>query len=81
MTVLAKALYLGAKHAVPPMRQGGGGAIVNLASVHSVLQEVAMLVYEAGKVAVGIAPSNRPGNASPISCVVIAPPEPQRLMV
>jgi NAD(P)-dependent dehydrogenase (short-subunit alcohol dehydrogenase family) len=52
MTVLAKALYLGAKHAVPPMRQGGGGSIVNLASVHSVLQEVEMLVYEAGKAAV-----------------------------
>lgn len=52
MNVLARALYLGAKHAVPHMRSGGGGSIVNLASVHSVLQETEMLVYEAGKAAV-----------------------------
>ncbi len=35
--VLVKALYLGAKHAVPRMRAVGGGAIINLASVHSLL--------------------------------------------
>ncbi|MDA1296662.1 MAG: SDR family oxidoreductase [Chloroflexi bacterium] len=52
MNVLARALFLGAKHAVPHMRSGGGGSIVNLASVHSVLQETEMLVYEAGKAAV-----------------------------
>lgn len=52
MNVLAKALYLGAKHAVPHMRKTGAGSIVNLASVHSVLQETEMLVYEAGKAAV-----------------------------
>ena len=52
MDVLAKALYLGTKHAVPHMRKSGGGSIVNLASVHSVLQEAEMLVYEAGKAAV-----------------------------
>ena len=52
MNVLAKALYLGAKYAVPHMRKGGGGSIVNLASVHSFLQEQEMLVYEAGKAAV-----------------------------
>ncbi len=50
--VLAKALYLGTKHAVPEMRKSGGGSIINLASVHSVLQEAEMLVYEAGKAAV-----------------------------
>lgn len=52
LNILAKALYLGTKHAVPHMRAGGGGSIVNLASVHSVLQETEMLVYEAGKAAV-----------------------------
>ncbi len=52
MAVLAKALYLGTKHAVPHMRRAGGGSIVNLASVHSLLQEAEMLVYEAGKAAV-----------------------------
>ncbi len=52
MNVLVKALYLGAKHAVPHMRKTGAGSIVNLASVHSVLQEAEMLVYESGKAAV-----------------------------
>lgn len=50
--VLVKALYLGAKHAVPQMRAVGGGSIINLASVHSYLQETGMLVYETGKAAV-----------------------------
>ncbi len=52
MDVLVKALYLGAKHAVPHMRRNGSGSIINLASVHSLLQEAEMLVYEAGKAAV-----------------------------
>ncbi len=52
MNVLAKAHFLGAKYAVPQMRKTGGGSIVNLASVHSLLQEPEMLVYEAGKAAV-----------------------------
>jgi NAD(P)-dependent dehydrogenase (short-subunit alcohol dehydrogenase family) len=52
MAVLAKAVYLGAKHVVPHMRRQGGGAIVNLGSVHSVLQEWDNLVYETGKAAV-----------------------------
>lgn len=52
MAVLAKAVYLGAKHVVPHMRNQGGGAIVNLGSVHSVLQEWDNLVYETGKAAV-----------------------------
>lgn len=50
--VLLKALYLGAKHAIPHMRASGGGNIINLASVHSFLQEPGMLVYEAGKAGV-----------------------------
>ncbi len=52
MGVLVKALYLGAKYAVPHLRVAGGGSIVNLASVHSYLQETGMIVYEAGKAAV-----------------------------
>lgn len=52
LSVLAKALYLGAKYAVPVMREGGGGNIVNLASVHSLLQAPGWLIYEAGKAAV-----------------------------
>jgi NAD(P)-dependent dehydrogenase (short-subunit alcohol dehydrogenase family) len=52
MAVLAKAIYLGAKSVVPVMRRQGGGTIVNLGSVHSVLQEWNNLVYETGKAAV-----------------------------
>ena len=52
ISVLAKAIYLGAKYAIPIMKKNGGGSIVNMASVHSILQEPGMLVYEAGKAAV-----------------------------
>ena len=52
LDVLVKALYLSAKHAVPLMRASGGGSIINIASVHSFLQETGMLVYETGKAAV-----------------------------
>ena len=50
--ILLKALYLGPKNAIPHMRASGGGNIVNLASVHSFLQEPGMLVYEAAKAGV-----------------------------
>jgi NAD(P)-dependent dehydrogenase (short-subunit alcohol dehydrogenase family) len=50
--VLLKALYLGPKNAIPHMRATGGGNIINLASVHSFLQESGMLVYEAAKAGV-----------------------------
>jgi NAD(P)-dependent dehydrogenase (short-subunit alcohol dehydrogenase family) len=52
MAVLTKALYLGAKYAVPEMRKNGGGNIVNLASVHGFLMAPKRLIYEAGKAAV-----------------------------
>ena len=52
ISVLAKAIYLGTKHVVPIMKKNDGGSIVNMASVHSILQEPGMLVYEAGKAAV-----------------------------
>ena len=52
LTILITALFLGVKHAVPAMQQSGGGAIVNLSSVHGVLMAPRKLVYEAGKSAV-----------------------------
>ena len=52
MAVLTKALFLGAKYAVPEMRKSGGGNIVNLASVHGFLMAPKRLIYEAGKAAV-----------------------------
>jgi NAD(P)-dependent dehydrogenase (short-subunit alcohol dehydrogenase family) len=50
--VLVKSTFLAAKHAVPLLRRGGGGAIVNISSVHGLLMAPGSLVYEAGKSAV-----------------------------
>ena len=52
MAVLVKSMFLGAKYAVPHMRQSGGGSIVNLSSVHGLLMAPKSLIYEAGKSAV-----------------------------
>jgi NAD(P)-dependent dehydrogenase (short-subunit alcohol dehydrogenase family) len=52
LAVLVKAMYLGAKHAVPQMRQAGAGSIVNIASVHGLLMAPGKLLYEVGKSAV-----------------------------
>jgi len=41
-----------AKHCVPVMRKGGGGAIVNLASISSVIAQPQMLTYNATKAAI-----------------------------
>jgi NAD(P)-dependent dehydrogenase (short-subunit alcohol dehydrogenase family) len=41
-----------AKHCVPAMRRGGGGAIVNLASISSVIAQPQLLTYNATKAAV-----------------------------
>ncbi len=55
MSLLVKALFLGAKYAVPEMRRVGGGHIVNIASVHGLLMAKDYLVYEAGKsAAIGV---------------------------
>ena len=35
LDVCLKAMYLGCRHAIPVMKESGGGAIVNTASVHS----------------------------------------------
>jgi len=52
MAVLVKSMYLGAKYAVPVMRESGGGSIVNLSSVHGLLMARGSLIYETGKTAV-----------------------------
>ncbi len=52
MAVLAKAIFLAAKYAVPEMAKAGGGSIVNISSVHGLLMAPQFLVYEAGKAAV-----------------------------
>lgn len=50
--VLVKALFIGAKHAVPLMQAAGGGSIINLSSVHGLLAAPRALVYDTGKAAV-----------------------------
>ena len=52
MATLVKAHFLAAKHAVPYMRESGGGSIVNISSVHGLLMAPRKLIYEAGKSAV-----------------------------
>src|SRR5688500_2641420 len=47
MAVLVKSMYLGAKYAVPHMRQAGGGSIINISSVHGLLTAPKSLIYEA----------------------------------
>lgn len=44
-----KACYLGAKYALPHMIAGGGGAIINISSVHGVLAARAFAPYDAAK--------------------------------
>jgi NAD(P)-dependent dehydrogenase (short-subunit alcohol dehydrogenase family) len=52
MAVLVKAVFLGAKYAVPEMQKVGAGSIVNLSSEHGVVMAPRALVYDAGKSAV-----------------------------
>ena len=52
LAVLIKSIFLGVKHAVPHIERSGGGAIVNIASVHGLLMAPGALVYETGKSAV-----------------------------
>jgi NAD(P)-dependent dehydrogenase (short-subunit alcohol dehydrogenase family) len=50
--LLVKPIYLTARYAVPAMEAAGGGAIVNISSVHGLLTAPGRLVYETGKAAV-----------------------------
>lgn len=52
MNVMVKALFLGAKYAVPHMQKNGQGSIVNISSVHGLLMAPRALAYEAAKSAV-----------------------------
>lgn len=52
LAILTKSIFLGVKHAVPELQKAGGGAIVNISSVHGLLMAPRKLVYEAGKSAV-----------------------------
>ena len=50
--LLVKSMYLSTKYALPEFRKAGGGAIVNISSVHGLLQARGAMLYEVGKGAV-----------------------------
>jgi meso-butanediol dehydrogenase / (S,S)-butanediol dehydrogenase / diacetyl reductase len=52
MTVMVKALFWSAKHAVPHMQASGGGNIINISSVHGLVVAPKSVVYETAKTAV-----------------------------
>lgn len=52
VNTMVKAHFLGAKHAVPHMRAGGWGRIVNIASVHGFMNAPNKLSYQSCKAAV-----------------------------
>ncbi len=52
MGLLVKSMFLTTKYAIPELRKAGGGAIVNISSVHGLLTAPGKLLYETGKGAV-----------------------------
>jgi NAD(P)-dependent dehydrogenase (short-subunit alcohol dehydrogenase family) len=49
LDVTLRAVWLGAKHAIPHLRSRGGGVILNTASVHSVVGLPGYAAYQAAK--------------------------------
>lgn len=49
LSVNLKGMYLAAKHAIPQMRQHGGGAIVNVSSVQAYASQKGVAAYTASK--------------------------------
>lgn len=52
LDVCLKAIYVGCKYAIPAMQQSGGGAVVNTASVHSLVGFRQYAAYDAAKAGV-----------------------------
>lgn len=52
LAINAKGVYLAAKYCIPQMAKGGGGAIVNVASVQGLLSQPNVAAYSASKGAV-----------------------------
>lgn len=74
LNITLKALFLGCKHAIPAMRASGGGAIVNTASVHSLVSFPSCLAYDAAKAGVlGLTRSVALDSGPAIRCNAVLP--------
>ena len=49
MDIHAKGVFLGTKYAIPPMRDAGGGSIVNISSIYGIIGSQASTDYHAAK--------------------------------
>ena len=49
MSVNATGVFLGTKHAVAPMREAGGGSIINIVSIYGLLGSDSSAIYHASK--------------------------------
>ena len=49
MDVHGKGVFLGTKHAIPHMRAGGGGSIINISSIYGIVGSIGSTAYHAGK--------------------------------
>lgn len=54
MAVHAKGVFLGTKHAIPAMRRGGGGSIINTSSIMGLVGSPTTPAYSAAKGAIAI---------------------------
>ena len=52
MAVHAKGTFLGTKHAIPEMRKGGGGSIINISSINGLIGSPTSTAYHAAKGAI-----------------------------
>ena len=52
MAVHAKGMFLGTKHAIPEMRQAGGGSVINVSSINGLIGSPTSAAYHAAKGAV-----------------------------
>ena len=62
MDVHAKGTFLGTKHAIPEMRKGGGGSIINISSIYGIIGSPTSTAYHAAKGAIRFLPRRRPSS-------------------
>ncbi len=75
MAVNARGTMLGCKYAIPIMRDGGGGSIINMSSTSSKLGDLSRTAYGASKAAINVLTTYvaTQGGPAGIRCNVIMP--------